>query len=91
LILWLRLRKSRQNQHLLSLKLLPRTLRKKESKPKREPLRKQLRPNKKELLALRTLQAMSLQYATSWPPGTTLSSMLPISLEGKLSQESLEE
>jgi len=90
LILWLRLRKSRQNQHLLLLRLLLKTPRKKEPKSRKEPLRKLLRPNRKELLALRTLQAMSSQYATFSLPGMILSSMLLTSLEEKPSLESLE-
>jgi len=62
--------------------------RKKEEKPNRVPPKKLLKLNKKELLAHKTPQAMSLQYATSSPPGTIPSFTSLISLEEKPSQES---
>jgi hypothetical protein len=65
--------------------------RKKEEKLNRVLGKKLSRLNKKELLAHKTPQAMYLQYATYSPPGTIPLFTLLISLEEKLSQESLVE
>jgi hypothetical protein len=66
-------------------------LRKREEKPKRELLRKSLKPNKRELLVLKIPQVMSSPSATFSPLGTIPLFTLLISPEEKLLQELLEE
>jgi len=66
-------------------------LRKKEEKPKKELVRKSLKPNKRELSVLKIPLVMSSPSATFSPLGTIPLFTLLISLEEKLLQELLVE
>ena len=83
LILWL---KSRP----LSPRPLPWRSRRRREERANRALRRPLRPRPNDPSAPKIPQEMSSQCATSSPPGTTLSSMSPISLAAKPSPVSLE-